>query len=93
MALIKNRFIKGSGLYRCRCCDRNTRSTGNGDNEHVQLCVDCYDLAGYENMVSDGEELTSDIKSDIINVVAHLAKLGAKVDQWDELLAQAKEAS
>lgn len=88
---IRNRFVKGSGMYQCRCCKRNTRSTGNGDNEHVQLCVDCYDLAGFENQVADGQGLGEGDKSDVINLVAHLVKLGAKVDQWNEILAKAKE--
>ncbi len=48
------RFAKGSAVYSCRCCKRKTRATGNNDNEHVRLCVQCYDLAGIENAVLDG---------------------------------------
>lgn len=48
-----SRFQKGSGMYACRSCDRNTRSTGNGDNEGVQLCEQCYTLAGEENHLAD----------------------------------------
>lgn len=45
-------------MYSCRVCDHRTRATGRGDNEHVRLCVNCFDLAGLENQVSDGEPLT-----------------------------------
>jgi hypothetical protein len=78
-------------MYQCRCCNRKTRSTGNGDNEHVRLCVDCYDLAGYENSLSDNGALTESKKSDIRNLVAHLKTYaGADVSGWDELLKAAQ---
>lgn len=50
----RNRFIKGSGCYKCACCGKLTRSTGRGDNENVDLCERCYDIGGDENAVSDG---------------------------------------
>ena len=48
-----SRFQKGTGMYACACCGRNTRSTGNGDNEMTGNCVECYDLAGETNHLSD----------------------------------------
>ena len=87
---VRNRFVRGSGLYQCRCCGRKTRSTGNGDNEHIQLCVDCYDLAGYDNAVQNGEALTASEKSDVHNLVAHLVTLGADVSNWKSLVENAK---
>ena len=50
----RNRFQRGSGCYTCLCCGKRTRSTGNRDNEFVELCVRCYEIAGDENAVSDG---------------------------------------
>jgi len=47
-------FARGSGLFTCRVCKRSTRATGNNDNEHVTLCVQCYELAGIENSFLDG---------------------------------------
>ena len=47
------RFQKGSGCYKCESCGRMTRATGRGDNEHVNLCADCYDEGGLENQHSD----------------------------------------
>jgi hypothetical protein len=48
-----NRFERGSGVYKCGSCGRGTRSTGHGDNEHLRLCVQCFELAGMENELTD----------------------------------------
>lgn len=47
-AKARSQFIKGSGVFTCRCCNRATRNTG-GDNQDVRLCAECYDLSSYEN--------------------------------------------
>ena len=52
----RNRFQRGSGCYPCRLCKRQTRSTGRGDNENCELCVECFDAAGLENTMSDEGE-------------------------------------
>lgn len=87
---ISNRFTKGIGLYKCRSCERSTRDTGHGDNEHLRLCVECFDLSGLENTVLDGGDLTAGDKASIISAVEFLASKGARVSQWDDLLQQAK---
>ncbi len=48
-----NRFEKRSGLYKCKECGKMTRETG-GDESSCQMCYRCYEIAGYENMLSDG---------------------------------------
>jgi hypothetical protein len=48
-------FRKGSGQYKCTVCGKETRSTGRGDNEHNRQCERCYDMAGDENAVTDGD--------------------------------------
>jgi hypothetical protein len=48
-----NRFAKGSGCYRCLNCGRKTRATGNCDNENVQMCEECYNIGGIENLIAD----------------------------------------
>ena len=55
MPRIANRFGTG-GCYECRCCGRKTRDTGRGDNENCQLCVECFELSGVENSISDNGE-------------------------------------
>lgn len=44
-------MVAPSGAFACRNCQRTTRSTG--DNGGVQLCPECYELAGLENQYSD----------------------------------------
>ena len=46
-----DRFARGSGCYTCQTCGRRTRETGDGAN--VKLCEPCYDLAGWQNSISD----------------------------------------
>lgn len=48
-----SQFQRGSGCYTCAVCRRRTRSTGRGDNEHVGLCEECYEVAGLENEIAD----------------------------------------
>jgi len=45
-------FGKGSGVYTCAVCKRQTRQTG-GDNDALDLCEECYEVAGLENEISD----------------------------------------
>jgi hypothetical protein len=79
MTLITNRFTKGSGCYTCNACGLKTRSTG--DNGQCHLCENCYELAGYDNMVSDNgvESLTESHISDIRNMAANLIQRGGTV--------------
>jgi len=48
-----NRFRKGSGVFTCTVCGKQTRDTSGG-NGQVELCQSCYDRAGDENAVCDG---------------------------------------
>jgi hypothetical protein len=54
MTMRTNKFTKGSGCYKCECCGRLTRDDGNGDSVHVRLCSECYEYAGLENELADG---------------------------------------
>jgi hypothetical protein len=86
-----SRFAKGSALYACRCCSRNTRATGNNDNEHVRLCVQCYDLGGEENHLSDnGTFYTS--AAMVLTDIEDLEKRGADTRCWADLKAKALAA-
>lgn len=54
-----NRFVRGVGTYICSSCNRRTRPHG-GDTSaiYVRLCEECYELAGIENSISDGQALS-----------------------------------
>jgi hypothetical protein len=59
----RNRFQKGSGCYVCTVCGKKTRSSGRGDNEHNRQCERCYDMAGDENAVMDGNMTREQFKA------------------------------
>lgn len=83
-----NRFTKGSAVYTCGCCDRRTRQTGRGDNEHVGLCAECYDLAGEENTLSDTGEFY-DSPRNVLDYIQAVADKGGNASYWDHLKAEA----
>lgn len=55
-------FKKGQSTFTCRCCNRTTRNT-NGEGD-LDLCAQCYELAGLENMLSDSPEEAATVKHD-----------------------------
>jgi len=73
-------FGKGSGVYACRSCGRSTRSTGRQDNEHAELCAECFDLGGFENAVADGETLSASELADCRRMVAIIESKGGVAD-------------
>lgn len=80
---VSNRFTRGSACYACRCCKRQTRDTGRGDNEGVRLCVDCFEIAGMENGLSDSglEYFNEQYKAACIGHFMNLKKLGGFSDE------------
>jgi len=85
---VTNRFQRGSGMYQCRCCKRNTRSVGNGDSEHVRLCVQCYDLAGEQNTFSDTGAFYAG-HEEVLRLINEVAEKGGNAAYWDDLKADA----
>ena len=47
-----NRFIKGSGCYKCEECGKLTRNI-NPDATAIKLCAHCYELGGRINYHMD----------------------------------------
>lgn len=66
-----NQFLRGQSVYTCRCCTRQTRQTGRGDNDNVDLCAECYDLAGWENQFMDGRQ-PDDVHGDELHQMVEL---------------------
>ena len=82
-------FARGSAVYGCRCCGRVTRSTGRGDNENVQLCAECFDLAGEENSLSDTGEFYAS-KAEVLRLIEAVAAKGGVASHWDHLKTAAQ---
>lgn len=55
MTYTPNRFNKGSGTYKCQCCGKLTRETGDGESDY-ELCAKCNFEGLMENSISDGNQ-------------------------------------
>jgi hypothetical protein len=86
-----NRFERFSGVYECRCCKRNTRSTGRGDNENVKLCAECFDLGGEENSLSDNGKFYTGA-GEVLRLIEAVASKGGDASCWEELKVAAMAA-
>lgn len=71
-------FTKGSGVYTCRCCERNTRDDGNGDSVHCRLCTQCFTIGGLENMVQDGQPLSDFDREELAECKKIIIERGGK---------------
>src|SRR5882724_8793953 len=76
-----NRFERGSGCFNCGVCGRRTRSTG--ENAGCDLCPQCYEVAGIENMISDrsydSPEEKAKLEAEINKLNAEVIKPGGKL--------------
>lgn len=85
-------FVRGGGaVYTCRCCKRSTRPTGTGDNDGVGLCVECYDLAGEENHLSDTGGEFYDSPEIVLQNIKSIADKGGNASYWDHLKVEAEK--
>lgn len=48
-----NRFARGTGCFTCESCGRRTRQTPVTAGSDWPVCEDCFELAGYQNGISD----------------------------------------
>lgn len=46
------KFRRGESTYTCHSCKKLTRNTG-GDEIGCRLCLDCFNLAGIDNHLTD----------------------------------------
>lgn len=72
-------FQRGQGAFKCNNCGRSTRDTG--DNGQCHLCPECFELAGYENVLMDGGSADNGAlnESDRRTVRAYLAELASHI--------------
>lgn len=77
-----SRFQRGfpgmkGGVYKCGCCGRMTRDTGN-DEAGVGLCRFCNDEALLENSFSDGHITEEQYNAELAKIDAARKKADAK---------------
>jgi hypothetical protein len=82
-----SRFGRGTGSFKCECCGRGTRHTG-VQSADSKTCPQCYELAGIENEISDGQ-VTQEERQPMINELA--AEIRAKGGNPDEAFSSILE--
>ena len=66
------------GTFKCKICTRTTNNHGNQDGAGVQLCRECYELAGIENEVNDyGDDSLAQNANEIADLFASALRKGA----------------
>ncbi len=67
-------FQKGSGCFKCSSCGRLTRHT---TSDNPDICGPCYELAGFENGVTDnGVEHIAGYLSDAVSYYKEIVSKG-----------------
>lgn len=85
-------FVKGGlNVYKCGSCKRFTRPTGNGDNENLRLCEECFDLGGEENHLSDNGSFYGG-PAEVLALISAVSAKGGNAACWDALKAKAEAA-
>ena len=81
----RNGFTRiGGSTYPCDICGRTTRHTG-VQSLGSKTCPQCWDLAGIENAISDGD--TDDYRAQIAALTSDIAAKGGSLAQWADLMA------
>lgn len=73
-----NKFRRGETTYKCVSCGRLTRHTG-VQSVGMELCPDCYELAGIYNVYQDGGDW-KDYRKAIIEHCANIVSKGGTLD-------------
>jgi hypothetical protein len=74
MSRIRNsHFQRGTGVFKCEGCGRQTRTTHQPDN--TRYCYECWELAGYQNSIWDGEK-PADIAAPVRALLATIVERG-----------------
>jgi len=74
-------FSKFAGsTYSCICCGRKTRYTGR-QSMGSKTCPQCFELAGLENMISDGNATVEELRREIDPLLAEIRSKGGNPDE------------
>lgn len=73
--MARSHFSRGQSTFNCQCCGRLTRDTG--DNGGCELCPECYELAGADNMHNDdGSIPTAEEMKGYEALLSHIGERG-----------------
>lgn len=91
-----NRFDYGTGCFVCESCGRKTRTTAVTARNDWPVCPDCFELAGYQNGISDrgprdAEDYITSARDHARTVYAKGGKLDWNESFWAERGARAQD--
>lgn len=75
------RFRPGSATFQCGVCGRLTRATG-VQSVGNKICPQCYELAGIENDISDGNGTLETYRAMINSYIAEIVAKGGDISTW-----------
>jgi hypothetical protein len=78
-------FRRGSSTFTCDVCKRLTRETG-VQSLGSKLCPQCWDLAGIENEISDGNATLADRRDEVDQLLKHIESKGGDLSEWTHLM-------
>lgn len=81
-----------ASTYTCRHCAHVTRNVG-GDEGGVELCLPCFDLSGYENLLSDAPDDLPEFAPHIRELIAKIEKRGKGDAGWRATFADVLTAT
>lgn len=70
----------GRGVFTCATCDRPTRITH--QDRDSPLCYECFECAGYENSVQDGNDTPESAQAKCAEYVATIEKRGGNMQTF-----------
>jgi hypothetical protein len=73
-----NRFSHGRSTFTCSSCGRLTRLSGQGQDS--ECCFECWELAGYQNAISDGTPV-ADVISECNHLLKSIGRRGGDVER------------
>lgn len=92
MAINRFRNFGGGSVFACRCCTRKTRYAGQGIG--TELCPQCYELAGIDNMLNDeGRKATDAERAECNRYIAEIQAKGGNIEnpkKWNDYIFSAK---
>ena len=84
------RFYRGSTTFQCNVCGRNTRDTG-VQSFGNKICPQCYELAGIENDILDGNKTLEDYTEAVEQYLSEITAKGGDGSSWDTRFKRSDE--
>lgn len=78
------KFYRGSAVFKCNVCGRSTRDTG-VQSIGNKICPQCFELAGIENDISDGNTTLGAYRERIKQYLDEIVAKGGNISTWNDV--------